>query len=183
MSTPRVRLALLFGSLFVAPTIWGAAHGVFPGLSNLTANSQVIIVASIESHPNSPRTNSGNSRAVQRVRVLYVLKGAVRPQDELNVALDSEILFPALTYLEVADFPIYERYVLFMVKDSALSSNGFTMLNAQGSAFWIPREADLSALKPTDVRANIQLLLGDVRKYSESRESALDRGMREYLED
>jgi len=115
--------------------------------------------------------------------VLYVLKGVVRPQDELNVALDSEILFPALTYLEVADFPIYERYVLFIVKDTTLSSNGFTMLNAQGSAFWIPREADLSALKPTDVRANIQLLLGDVRKYSESRESALDRGMREYLED
>ncbi len=183
MNTSHIRLAFFVALAFFAATrTWSAAHGIYPGLSNLIGNSQWIVVASVQSRPASPRTHSQSSRASQKVRVLYVLKGDVAPEDELNVALDSEILFPTRTYLEVDDYPIYERYVLFMSRDTA-SPRNFTVLNSVGSAFWIPRETDLSALKPGGARGNIEALLNGVLEYSESREEALNERIQEFLED
>ena len=146
----------------------------------MIGHSQAIVVASIESLPKTPRTHSGNSNAVQSVRVLYVLKGKFTPQEQIDVALDSEILYPARTNLRLDDFPLGERYVLFIAVDS-LSSHGYSIVNAQGSAFWIPRESDLSALKPGDVRENIALLLNDVLNYSKPNDEAFMTCVQDYL--
>ena len=173
-------LVLLLGSLALAPSAFAAPHGVFSGLSDLIGNSQAIVVASIESPPKTPRTHSWNSRAVQRVRVLYVLKGSFRPQQQIDVALDSEILFPASTYLAVDDYPVYERYVLFIAIDS-LSPGGYGIVNSQGGAFWVPREADLSLLTPGDLRGNLELLLNAVSNYAASRDKALNDGLQKYF--
>lgn len=90
----------------VANSVWSAAHGIYPGLANLISSSQWIMVVSIQSGPASPRPHSYSSRAVQKVRVLYVLKGDLATQNEPDVALDSEILFPTRTYLEAGDYPV-----------------------------------------------------------------------------
>ena len=176
----RIPLALLLSSLLFASAAFAAAHGIFGRLSDLIDNSQGIVVASIESPPKTPRTHSGSSRAVQKVRVLYVLKGAFRPQQQIAVALDSEILFPSSTYLAVADYPVYERYVLFIAVD-ALSPDGYGIVNSQGGAFWIPHEADLSALKAGDVRANLRSLLSAVSDYSKSHDQALAERVQRYF--
>jgi hypothetical protein len=71
-------------------------------------NSQAIVVVSNQSGPKTPRTNSSNLRAVQRVKVLSVLKGQFREQQEMDVALMPFLLFPTRTHLELADFPVSE---------------------------------------------------------------------------
>ena len=173
-------LILLLSSLVSAPSAFAAAHGIFSGLPDLIGNSQAIVVASIESPPKTPRMHSWNSRAVQKVRVLYSLKGSLKPEQQIDVALDSEILFPASTYLEVNDYPVYERYVLFIAID-ALSSGRYGIVNAQGGAFWVPREADLSSLTPGDLRGNLEFLLNAVSNYSASRDRALKQRLQEYF--
>jgi hypothetical protein len=125
----RIHLAVLIISPLLVFGAFGRAHGIFSGLSNMIGNSQAIVVASVESLPKTPRTHSGNSSAVQSVRVLYVLNGNFTPQEQIDVALDSEILFPARTYLRLDDFPLGERYVLFIAVDS-LSPWGYAIVNA-----------------------------------------------------
>jgi hypothetical protein len=174
------QLALLVGLLSFTPSAFAAAHGVFSSLSDLIGNSQAIVVASIESPPDTPRTNSSDSRRIQKVRVLHVLKGSFKPQQEIDVALDSEVLFPASTYLAVSDYQIYERYVLFIAIDS-LSPRGYGIVNAQGGAFWVPREADLSQVAPGDVRGNLKFLLHAVSSYSASRDTALNERLQRYF--
>ena len=102
------------------------------------------------------------------------------PQEQIDVALDSEILYPARTYLQLDDYPVGERYVLFIALD-ALSPGGYGIVNTQGSAFWIPSEADLSLLKPGTVRDNVALLLNDVLNYSKPNEQALIGCVEHYL--
>lgn len=174
------RIATPLTLLLAASAAYGAAHGEFPGLSNLIRDSQAIVVASIESAPKTPRTDSSRSKAVQKVRVLYSIEGNFKPQDEIDVALDIEILFPARTYLQVADYPLYERYVLF-IGPGSLSPDGYGLVNAQGGAFWIPREADLAVLGAGDVRGNLEVLLSAVLTYARSREQALNERVEEYL--
>src|ERR1044071_863548 len=118
MSASHVRMTFLACALLLASLVHGAIHGVFPGITNLIGDSQAILVVSIESGPSTPRTDSSKARAVQSVRVLHVLKGNLMEQARLDVALDPFLLYPAKTYLDLADFPIYERYVLFIAKDS-----------------------------------------------------------------
>ncbi|HEX7079752.1 MAG TPA: hypothetical protein VF329_01905 [Gammaproteobacteria bacterium] len=173
-------LIILLGSLAFAPSAFGAAHGIFSGLSDLIGNSQAIVVALVESPPKTPRTHSGNSRAVQKVRVLYSLKGNFQPEQRIDVALDSEILFPASTYLAVDDYPVYERYVLFIAKDS-LSPDGYGIVNAEGGAFWVPREADLSLLTPGNLRGNLEVLLQAVSSYAASRDRVLGERLQKYF--
>ena len=175
-----IRLVSALSFLLALSLAWGAAHGVFPGLSNLIRDSQAIVVASIESAPKTPRTDSSRSRAVQKVRVLYSIRGNFKPEDEIEVALDIGILFPARTYLQVADYPLYESYVLFIGPDS-LSPDGYGLVNAQGGAFWIPREADISALTIGDVRGNLEVLLDAVLSYARSNEQSLNERVEEFL--
>lgn len=173
-------LVLLLGSLLFAPSVSAAAHGIFSGLSDLIGNSQAIVVASVESLPKMPRTHSGNSRAVQTVRVLYSLKGQFQPEQHIDVALDTEILFPASTYLAIDDYPVDEHYVLFIAIDF-LSPDGYGIVNAQGGAFWVPRDADLSLLTPGEVRGDLEVLLKAVSSYSAARDKALGERLQKYL--
>jgi len=174
------QLVLVLGSFAFAPSAFAAAHGVFAGLSELVGNSQAIVVASIESPPAMQRTHSYNSRAVQRVRILNSLRGSFKPEQHIDVALDSEILFPASTYLEVDDYLVSERYVLFIAMDSS-SPGGYGIVNAQGGAFWIPRKADLSLLTPGDLLGNLKFLLNAVSSYSVFRDKAFSERLQKYF--
>ena len=119
MSKSFVLLAVLIASFAFAPCAWPATYGVYPGLSDMIGNSQAVVVVSIQSGPKTPRTHSSNVWAVQRVKVLSVLMGDFNEQDEIDVSLSPFLLFPTRTYLELGDFPVYERYVLFIAKDCA----------------------------------------------------------------
>jgi hypothetical protein len=181
MTNSLARLALLVGSLAFAPWSWAVVFGNYPGLSDMIGNSQSIVVVSILSGPNAPRTTSENQWAVQRVKVLSVLKGSVREQDEIDVELMPSLLFPTSTYLGLEDFPIYERYVLFLARDHSFPGQKYSIVNALGSVFWIPRSADLADLKPGDLRGNIGLLVNTALSYSRSREETLERCIHQYL--
>lgn len=65
-----------------------------------------------------------------------------------------------------------------MSKDS-VSPRNFTVVNSEGSAFWIRRETDLSVLEPGDMCGNIELLLSAVLTYSRSRKQALSERLQE----
>jgi hypothetical protein len=160
--------------------VFAAAHGAFYDLPDLIGNSQAIVVVSVESSPKVPRGDSYSSRAPQKIRVLYTLKGSFESQQQLEVALDSAVLFPASTYLAVNDYVVYERYVLFLEVDR-LSPGGYGVVNAEGGAFWIPPDTDLSALKPGDVRGNLESLLNSVSSYSKSRDRELHERLQRYF--
>jgi hypothetical protein len=115
--------------------------------------------------------------------VLSVLKGSLHEQDEIDVELMPFLLFPTSTYLGLGDFPIYERYVLFIARDYWFPGHKYSIVNAVGSAFWIPRSADLANLKPGDVRGNIALLVNTALSYSRSREDTLEQCIHQYLSD
>ncbi len=183
MTKSLVRLTILIGSLALARWTWAVAFGVYPGLSNMVGDSQSIVVVSILSEPETRRTHSENQWAVQRVKVLSVLKGPLREQDEIDVELMPFLLFPASTYLGLGDFPVYERYVLFIAKDYWFPGHKYSIVNAAGSAFWIPRSADVSSLKPGDVRGNIEVLVNAALSYSKSREQTLEQCIHAYLSD
>jgi hypothetical protein len=183
MTNSLARLAVLVGSFAFAQWSWAVAYGNYPGLSSMIGDSQSIVVVSILSGPNVPRTTSENAWAVQRVKVLSVLKGSLREQDEIDVELMPFLLFPTSTYLGIGDFPIYERYVLFIARDYWFPGHKYSIVNAVGSAFWIPRSADVSNLKPGDVRGNIEVLVNAALSYSRSREETLEQCIHQYLSD
>ena len=183
MTNSLLRLAVLVGSLVFAQWSWAVAFGNYPGLSDMIGNSESIVVVSILSGPNAPRTHSENQWAVQRVKVLSVLKGSLREQDEIDVELMPFLLFPTTTYLGLADFPIYERYVLFIAKDYWFPGHKYSIVNAYGSVFWIPRSTDVTNLKPGDVRGNIEALVNTALSYSRSREETLEQCIHQYLSD
>lgn len=182
MNKTLVRLALLVGSFVFAQWTWGAVYGVYPGLSDMIGNSQAIVVVSIQSGPKTPRATSESVWAVQKVKVLAVLKGHFREQEEVDVALSPFLLFPTRTYLAVEDFPVYERYVL-SIASASLSPRRYAIVNAEGSAFWIPRQTDLSVVKPGDVRSSIEALLQGSRNYLNSRDRELNENVQRFLSD
>ena len=65
---------LLFARPAPAPIV-----GTFSGLSNLIAASENIVVALVVTGPEVPRLTTFNAAQPQKVRVLYVLKGTLRP--------------------------------------------------------------------------------------------------------
>jgi hypothetical protein len=143
--------------------------------------SQAIVLVSILPGPQHTRTRSGIPWAVQRVKVLSVLKGNLR--GEMDVELTPYLLFPAATHLERSEFSSYEQYVLFIARDYQFPGRKYSIVNLEGSAFWIPITADLSNLTDGDVRGNIEILLNAALSYSKSREQVLDKCIHEYLSD
>ena len=83
----------------------------------MIGDSQSIVVVSILSEPETRRTHSENQWAVQRVKVLAVLKGDLRGQDEIDVKLMPFLLLPEPAYTGLTDFPVNERYILFLATD------------------------------------------------------------------
>ena len=183
MTKSFFRLALLVSSFAFARYAWAAVSSPYPGLSDMIGSSQAIVVVSIQSAPKTPVTNSSNVWAVQRVKVLSVLMGDFREQDEMDVALSPFLLFPTSTYLELAEFPLYERYVLFIRKDWLSPLRPYAIVNAEGSAFWIPRQTDLSVVDPRDVRSSVEALLNVITIYLDSRERELDESVQRFLSD
>ena len=185
MTKSLVRLTVLVFSVAFAPGTWAVESGLFPGLSNMIKYSQAIVVVTILSEPETRRTHSENQWAVQRVKVLSVLKGPLREQEEIDVELMAGLLFPATTYLarddSPDDFPVRERYVLFLASDYFFPGHKYSIVNNQGSVFWIPRSADLSGLAAGDVRGNIELLVNATLAHAKSRAQTLDQCIQGYL--
>jgi hypothetical protein len=152
--TPRIHATVAaMVLLFFARTVLAPIHGRFPGLSNLIAESESIVVALIVTGPSDPRMTTLNDWQPQKVRVLYVLKGTLRPQSEETVRLGT------LVVLGGGDFDVGERYLLFLTSEDGSSIH---LVNAEGSAFRVPATTDLGKLHPNDVRTNIGLLLKDL---------------------
>jgi hypothetical protein len=173
-----VRLALIVGSFACARGALAVEFAAYGGLSSMISYGQAIVVVSIQSGSETgPRTDSNNQWAVQRVKVLLVLKGHLT-QDEIDVRLGPHLLFPTNPFVQ-SGFPIYEHYVLFLANDSS-ATGSYSIVNEQGSAFWIPRTADLVGLKPGDVRGNIEAL---AKAALSEAERTLDQCIRGYLSD
>jgi hypothetical protein len=86
------------------------------------------------------------------VRLLYILKGTLRPLSEGKVTLST------LDVLGGGNFDVGERYLLFLRSDGSF----IHLVNVHGSAFRVPATTDLAKLHSNDVRTNIGLLLNDL---------------------
>jgi hypothetical protein len=171
--TPRIQATVAaMVLLFFARTVLAPIHGLFPGLSNLIAESECIVVALIVTGPELPRDTTFNDWQPQRVRVLYVLKGTLRPQSEETVRLGT------LVVLGGGDFDVGERYLLFLTSDGS----SIHLVNVDGSAFRVPATIDLGKLHPNDVRTNIGLLLKDLVSHTKGPNTALEKAAADYLQ-
>ena len=176
MAKSLVRLIVLVTSLAFASWTWAGVHGFYPGLSGMIGYSESVVVASIVTGANHD-TRSG--WAVQRVKLLSVLKGDLREQDEMYVELSLTLLVPPAT-----DFPVNERYILFISSDFDFPGHKrYFIVNNHGSAFRIPRRADLSGLKPQDVRGNVVMLVNATLSDAKSRGQPLPECIHRYLSD
>jgi hypothetical protein len=151
--TPRIHATiaamalLLFAKPVPAPIV-----GEFPGLSNLIAYSEHIVVALVVTGPKEPRLTTFNASQPQMVRVLYVLKGTLRPQSEQKVTLNTNDV------LGGGNFEVGERYLLLLRSDAS----SIYLMNYRGSAFRVPVGTNLDRLHSNDVRTNIEFLLNDL---------------------
>ena len=172
--TPRIHATVAaMVLLFFARTVLAPIHGLFPGLSNLIAESESIVVALMVTGPELPRVTTFNDWHPQRVRVLYVLKGTLRPQSEETVRLGT------LVVLGGGDFDVGERYLLFLTSDRS----SMHLVNVDGSAFRVPATTDLGKLHPNDVRTNIGLLLKDLVSHTKGpNAAALEKAAADYLQ-
>lgn len=169
-----VRYIICVAILLIAEPAWAPIMGMFPGLADQISNSRDIVVATVLT--DAP-PKAMDSFAPQRVRVLSVLKGALEPEAEITVELRGGLLWPFSTNLAVAEYRPFERYVLFI----GGSSSTHALLNAQGSAFWIPRELDLSELPPGDARGKLEFLVKEVIAYGQRRSEEVERRADEYI--
>jgi hypothetical protein len=173
-TTPRIYATiaamalLLFAKTAPAPVV-----GEFPGLSNLIAYSEDIVVALVVTGPEVQRMTTFNASQPQIVRVLYVLKGKLRPQGEEKVTLST------LDVLGGGNFDVGERYLLFLRSDASSTY----LVNVHGSAFRVPAATDLAKLHANDVRTNIGLLLKDLVRQTKGPNAAiLEKEAADYLQ-
>jgi len=183
MPKSLVRVPVLVGLFAFVQSALAVAFGLYPGLSNMIHGSQSIIVVSILSEPETRRTHSENQWAVQRVKVLAVLKGDLRGQDEIDVSLMPFLLLPEPAYTGLTEFPVNERYILFLATDYFSPGLKNSIVNAKGSAFWLPRSVDLSGLKTGNARDNIEMLVNATLSYATSLGLNLDECIHAYLSD
>ena len=149
---------LLFARPAPAPIV-----GAFSGLSNLIAASENIVVALVVTGPEVLRLTTFNAAQPQKVRVLYVLKGTLRPQGELTVTLST------LDVLGGGNFDVGERYLLFLRS----YGSSIHLVNVHGSAFRVPATANLAKLHSNDVRTTIGFLLNDLVSQTKGPNAAL----------
>ena len=178
-----VWLTALVASFAFARWACAVEFGNYPGLSDMIKYSQSIVVVSILSGPDHTRTHSENQWAVQTVKVLSVLKGDLRGQDEIDVKLMPFLLLPEPAYTGLTDFPVNERYILFLATDYFSPGLKNSIVNAKGSAFWLPRSVDLSGLKTGNARGNIEMLVNATLSYATSLGLNLDECIHAYLSD
>lgn len=171
------RYVICVAMLLAADRAWAPIMGIFPGLPDHISNSQDIVVATVLT--DAPLI-AMDSFAPQRVRVLSVLKGDLDPQAELTVELRGGLLWPFPTDLSTAEYRPYERYVFFMTRRWGVPAR-HTLLNVQGSAFWIPRELDVSEMPEGDVRSKIEFLVQEVVAYQRRRSAELEERAREFI--
>jgi|SRR6185295_887699 len=176
MAKSLVRLIVLVTSPAFASWTWAGVHGFYLGLSGMIGVSESVVVASILSGANY---DTPCQCAIQKVKLLSVLKGDLHEQDEMNVELSPTLLMP-----RASNFPVNERYILFITSDYDFPGHKrYFIVNNHGSAFWIPRNADLSGLKPQDVRANVVMLVNATLSDAKSRGPTVAECIHRYLSD
>lgn len=135
------------GFLLFATEVPAPIFTEFPGFPNLIRESDDIVVALIVAGPEQPGVWVGSYP--YKVRVLYVLKGALAPHSEETLKLRSDLVLGG-GYFEVG-----ERYLLFLRPYESKSYQ----VPFRGSAYRIPESTDLAKLHSNDIETNIGLLL------------------------
>jgi hypothetical protein len=173
-ATRRIHAAIATVALLLcARPVPAPIVGEFPGLSNLIAASENIVVALVVSGPDEVRLTTFNAAQPQKVRVLYALKGTLQPQDEAKVTLST------LDVLGGGEFDVGERYLLFLRS----YNSAIRLVNVRGSAFRVPATTDLAKLRSGDVRASIGLLLQDLVTQTKGPNAALlEKEAADYLQ-
>jgi hypothetical protein len=166
--------------MLFAARAWAPVLGVFPGLPQQISNSHDIVVGEILTE-GPPKATDGFGE--QRVRLLAILKGDLIAQREVAIELRGGLLWPFPTYFAVAEYLPGERYVLFISRASRGADMSNILLNAQGSAFWVPREVDLSALPSTNVRDKIEFIIKETGAYLKDRSKDLEGAAARFVGD
>jgi len=180
--TPQIVAALL---LALCPRCYAPIHGGFPGVPELLAKSDAIVVATISEKLSEPDFGASAYYKIYRERTL---KGDVG--ETLSVQMRQlEVSTPAqegqkgvwLAGADALSFSVGSRYVLFLSKAKDDAKASFENVNCDGSSFEVSPWLKLDSLNGKSLRDALRILLLDYRDYSRARLKHIEQRTEEYL--